>query len=432
MPQFNAWANSDSFSLASYDLDGFRLDDLDAIADTRGYIALSSRYEYSDNINQQSQNQLRGSDQQSTLNLAYFATRPSTNIALNYSLNDYHYYHNYQVDTRNWSGYASLNQQFFANKLNLGINHLRYRYLLNEGGNNLQINQGDKDTLSLISNLQIPYTIRVGMDLGYRFEDLDYSVDAQQDSERHTTDLGWYYQLNKKSQIQLNSTFHQVSFPLSGRGYDQINADLQVSSQLLQGSYLASIGYSHVLHSEEDGFTFAFDYNYKFTRQAISASAKRALTDSSYGLALGNSSTGAVNTKVAQLLWIDYVELVHQYNFNGRGFNNRINVFFESETANLTLLQNNDKDTTQKYGIANYITLPIGKRFTTNLILQYQNIGLQDGDHKHQFELGLNNTYLLHKFISISCAANYLNVDIKQRNEQYDEWRYSTEITLKY
>lgn len=398
------------------------------------FVAVSAQYEHSDNINQQSTDPTSGNIQKANITVGYHIAKPATKLSLDYQANLYRYSEDSIENEQYWSGHASLNQQLFSKNITLDASHFRHRYLLDESEAELPSNKGDRGIFSIGPQWLIPYSDRAGFKLKYNYTTSNFSKEKEQDSDRNTVSLAWYNTLNKKSNMQLNSTFTQVEFPFYDSGYDKVTADILFTSRLNRGDYNIQLGNSYINQSDQKvkGLIFSLSYNYKFSRQAIYLGAKRELTDSSMGLMIDSETDGDGNFTPTQVIWRDRIELLHLYYFNNRGVNNTVTLYFDNESAAFESNQQKTDETTQKTGIKSQLNVPIDTKLSTSLSLGYRDSDLQGGGNKQQWRLDIFGDYLIKTNLKFSLGAKYLTVNNRQRHEEYDEWRYISRITYEY
>jgi hypothetical protein len=406
----------------------------DGATSKNNFVAVSAQYEYSDNINLQSTNPTSGNIQKANVTVGYHIAKPTTKLSLDYQAHVYRYSEESIGNESYWSGHAALNQQLFSKNVTLDASHFRHRYLLDEGEAELPSNTGDRGIFSIGPQWLIPYSPRAGFKLGYNFTTSNFSKEEDQDSDRNTATLAWYNTLNKKSNVQINSTFTQVEFPFYNSGYDKVTADALFTGRLNRGDYNIQLGNSYVNQSDQKvkGLIYSLNYSYKFSRQNLYFGAKRELTDSSMGLKIDSEEDGDGNFTPSQVIWRDRIEFLHLYYFNARGVNNKLTLYFDNESAAFENDQQKTDETTQKTGITNQLNVPIDTKLSTSVSLGYRDSDLHGGGNKQQWRLDITGDYQIKTNLTFSLSAKYLTVNNRQRHDKYDEWRYISTITFKY
>lgn len=397
-------------------------------------ISVSSLFEYSNNIYQQSESPISGYNQQTQLNLGYQLSLAKTAIDLNYQVYDYRYKDEDLNNEQYWIGQGSVNQRLFNDQVSATVHHLRQRYLVDENEADVASNQAIRDVSTLTGLWTIPYSARAGIELRNTTTIANYPDAKEQETNRNTAALTWFNHLNNKSQLRLASSYSHVTFPFYSSSYEQVESDIQLIGQLYKGSYDLTLGHSYLTQNSDEtqGFTYQLSYNYKFNRQSITLFAQQELTDSSIitkSTALDNSPS---LSNTAHVLWHDRIQLEHQYEINNRGLNNNISVYFNNESSAISGANQETDNHSQEFGVSNQFILPIGKKISTSLSVSYRNTGLQSGSTKQQWQSVIKGDYQLSKHMTFSLAAEYTNVSNHQQQDQYDEWRYNSKITLTY
>jgi len=397
-------------------------------------ISMSSQYEYSNNIHQQRDTPISGYNQQTQLALGYKLSLQRTDINLGYQAYDYRYNDDSLDNEQYWIGQGSVNQRLFNNQVTATIGHTRQRYLLDENEADIPSNQAIRDVSTLSGLWTIPYSARAGFELNNTTTIANYPEAEEQDSNRNIAALTWFNHLNNKSQLRLASSYSNVEFPFYNQGYEKIESDIQLIGKLRKGRYELTLGHSYLTQDTNvtKGFTYQLSYNYKFNHQSITLFAQQQLTDSSIIAKSTTHENSQSLSNTAQVLWHDSIKLEHQYEFNNSGFNNSVSIYFNNESSAISVAEQDTNSHSQEFGITNQLTLPIGKKISTSLTASYQDSALQNGSNKQQWQSTVSSSYQLSTHMTLSFAAEYTNVSNHQQQNQYDEWRYSSKITLTY
>ncbi|WP_409440061.1 hypothetical protein [Psychromonas sp. GE-S-Ul-11] len=395
---------------------------------SESYVSFGLSHTQSDNITQSNSNKQSGYEQQADLGVGYFNQTATNRTALDYSA----YYTTYSEDSLDnegdVSGSLSISQQLFSKNLTLNLTHFRRSYLLDEAGLDVPENTGDRDVFTINPVWVIPYSSRAGIELDYDFTATRYTDDDDQDTNRHGVGVTWYNELSAKARLEVATDVNKVEYLSSNFDYTQTNVNASIDGKLREGLYLVQLGYSHLTsdQGDEGGAIFKLSYSYQFSRQSLSLTAQRELSDSSLGSGndvLDNSDESASDD--AEIQWVDRVDLQHQFFITNR-LSNSNTLYYQQETEIVS------DDVEPRWGASTYFSLQTTKKMNTFLSVGYSESTVNTNFDKQAANATLGSSYAFRPHLSFSLQANYYKQSVENESNSYDEMQYTASVEFKY
>lgn len=395
---------------------------------SESYVSFGLSHTQSDNITQSYTDKQSGYEQQADLGVGYYNQTATNRTALDYAA----YYTTYSEDSLDnegdVSGSLNINQQLFSKNLMLNLTHYRRTYLLDEAGLDVPDNTGDRDVFTVNPVWTIPYSERAGVELDYDFTATRYSDDDNQESNRNGVGVTWYNALNAKARLDVSTDVKKIDYLSSDFDYTQTNVNTSINGQLRKGTYLVQVGYTHLNsdQGDEGGAIFKLSYSYQFSRQTLSISAQRELSDSSLGSGIDaedNSNESASDD--VEIQWVDRIDLQHQFYITNR-LSNSNSLYYQQETEVV------DDDVEPRWGGSTYFSLQNTKKINTFLSLSYSESTVNTNFDKQTASATIGSSYAFRPHLNFSLQANYYKQAVEEEASSYDEMRYTASVEFKY
>jgi len=392
------------------------------------YISLGVEHTQSNNISKSANNAQSGHEQRADLGVGYFNQTATNFTALDYTV----YYATYSEDQldndSDLSGSLSIRQEVFSPNVLLNLTHFRRQYLLDQSGVDDADNSGSRDIFSVNPVWIIPYSRRAGFELSYNYRATRYSDDTTENTDRNGLGVTWYNKLTPKARFELSTEVSQVEYKNTDFDYEEVTIDASVDGELFAGSYLVQLGYNRVMQDDgnESGGIFKLSYAYQFTRHNLSISAQRELSDSSLGLGTDSADNENESYDDNEILWIDRVELQHQFTITNR-LSNSNSLYYQQETSVTT------DETDPRWGASASLDFKNTKKISSFISLDYSESTISSEFDKQVINATIGGRYLIRPKLSLSVQANYEDQSIDDDDDSsYDELSYTARIEFKY
>lgn len=392
------------------------------------YISLGIEHSQSNNISQSSDNAQSGHEQGIDLGVGYFNQTATNFTALDY-LTSYSTYSDDKLDDKSdISGSLSISQDIFSPNVLLNLTHFRRQYLLDQSGVDDADNSGSRDVFTINPVWSIPYSRRAGFELSYDYTASRYSDDTTENTDRNGLGVTWYNKLTSKARFELSTDVSQVEYKNTDFDYKEVTIDTSVDGKLLAGTYLVQLGYSRVILDDgyEKGGIFKLSYAYQFERHNLAVSAQRELSDSSLGLGTDSLDNADESYDDNEILWIDRVELQHQFTISSR-LSNKNALYYQQETSVSSDVK------VPRRGVSTSLDFQNTNKISSFISLDYSESTISSHFDKQVTSTSIGGKYLIRPKLSFSLQANYEEQSIDEEVlSSYDELSYTARIEFKY
>ena len=392
------------------------------------YISLGIEHSQSNNISQSSDNAQSGHEQGIDLGVGYFNQTATNFTALDYSTSYTTYSDDELDDKSDISGSLSISQDIFSPNVLLNLTHFRRQYLLDQSGVDDADNSGSRDVFTVNPVWAIPYSRRAGFKLSYNYIATRYSDDSNQNTDRNGLGVTWYKELTPKIHFELSAGLNKVEYKSEGDDYREITIDASLDRKLRVGNYSVQLGYNRILLEDgfEQGAVFKLSYAYQFTRHNLTVSAQRELTDSSLGLGMDVSDNEDESYSSTEVIWIDRVELQHQFTITSR-LSNKNALYYQQETSVSSDVK------APRRGVSTSLDFQNTNKISSFISLDYSESTISSHFDKHFTSTSIGGKYLIRPKLSFSLQANYEEQSIDEEVlSSYDELSYTARIEFKY